>query len=400
MYLPFLGLDLLTAAFILIIPLILEFPRVIVKCFLLLYDKFIKNDSWSSSEVRPKVSIIVPAHNEGKVIERTIESLVSLAYPNKEIIVVDDNSSDDTYLKAKPYAVRGDIILVRKREPHSNKAMAVKYGSAFASGEIIVCIDADTILQNEGLVRIVEPFKDPKVVGVAGNVRVYNTRSLLEKVQAYEYLIAMEMGRKFQSLLQILLIIPGAFGAFRRKVMNAIGGIDTDTITEDFDFVLKLRKTGYKVVFAQKAIAWTVVPNTFSGWFRQRVRWAYGQLQSIKKHRDLLFNTKYGLRSVLSLFDMLLMDIFLLFIRFSWLFFLPIAFPAIPLWKIASLILLFYLALEFIQASVALVVSPRGREELGFLLLVPIVVLFYRPLYSFVRVFAYLKESLGFRAEW
>ena len=291
MYLPFLGLDLLTAAFILIIPLILEFPRVIVKCFLLLYDKFIKNDSWSSSEVRPKVSIIVPAHNEGKVIERTIESLVSLAYPNKEIIVVDDNSSDDTYLKAKPYAVRGDIILVRKREPHSNKAMAVKYGSAFASGEIIVCIDADTILQNEGLVRIVEPFSDPKVVGVAGNVRVYNTRSLLEKVQAYEYLIAMEMGRKFQSLLQILLIIPGAFGAFRRKVMNAIGGIDTDTITEDFDFVLKLRKTGYKVVFAQKAIAWTVVPNTFSGWFRQRVRWAYGQLQSIKKHRDLLFNT-------------------------------------------------------------------------------------------------------------
>ncbi|MCD6528682.1 hypothetical protein J7L06_00095 [Candidatus Bathyarchaeota archaeon] len=100
------------------------------------------------------------------------------------------------------------------------------------------------------------------------------------------------------------------------------------------------------------------------------------------------------------MFDMLLMDIFLLFIRFSWLFFLPIAFPAIPLWKIASLILLFYLALEFIQASVALVVSPRGREELGFLLLVPIVVLFYRPLYSFVRVFAYLKESLGFRAEW
>jgi len=400
MYLPFLGLDLLTAAFILIIPLILEFPRVIVKCFLLLYDKFIKNDSWSSSEVRPKVSIIVPAHNEGKVIERTIESLVSLAYPNKEIIVVDDNSSDDTYLKAKPYAVRGDIILVRKREPHSNKAMAVKYGSAFASGEIIVCIDADTILQNEGLDRIVEPFSDPKVVGVAGNVRVYNTRSLLEKVQAYEYLIAMEMGRKFQSLLQILLIIPGAFGAFRRKVMNAIGGIDTDTITEDFDFVLKLRKTGYKVVFAQKAIAWTVVPNTFSGWFRQRVRWAYGQLQSIKKHRDLLFNTKYGLRSVLSLFDMLLMDIFLLFIRFSWLFFLPITFPAIPLWKIASLILLFYLALEFIQASVALVVSPRGREELGFLLLVPIVVLFYRPLYAFVRMLAYFKETLGFKVRW
>lgn len=400
MYLPFLGLDLLTAILILIVPLILEFPRIIVKSLLLLYDKFTDKGSESPNSFRPKVSIIVPAHNEGKVIERNIESLISLSYSNKEIIVVDDNSSDDTYLKAKPYAARGDIILVRRREPHSNKAMAVKYGSAFASGEIIVCIDADTILQNEGLVRIVEPFSDPKVVGVAGNVRVYNTRSLLEKIQSYEYLVAMEMGRKFQSLLQILLIIPGAFGAFRRKVMKAIGGIDTDTITEDFDFVLKLRKTGYKIVFAQKAIAWTVVPNTLSGWFRQRVRWAYGQLQSIKKHKDLLFNTKYGLRSILSLFDILLMDIFLLFIRFFWLLLVPFTFPSIPLWKLASLILLFYLALEFLQASVALAVSPRGEKELGFLLLVPIVVLFYRPLYSFVRVLAYFKEILGFKTKW
>ena len=394
------GLKLIDAILILLVPLILEFPRVIVKCVVLLFEKFIKKESKSPGEYTPKISIIVPAHNEGEIIARTIESLVALDYPNKEIIVVDDNSSDDTYLKAKPYAVRGDIILVRKREPRSNKAMALRYGVAFSSGEIIVGIDADTIIQNESLAKIVEYFKDPKVVGVAGNVRVYNTKSLLEKIQAYEYLLAMEIGRKFQSLIQILLIIPGAFGAFRRKIMRAVGGVDADTITEDFDFVLKLRKTGFKVTFAQDAVAWTIVPTTLSGWVRQRIRWAYGQLQSLKKHKDLLFNTKFGLRSILSIIDMLLMDVFLLFIRLIWLLLLPFTFPSIPLWKLALLILLFYLIMEFIQALTALVISPRGRKEIGYLALIPIMVLFYRPLYSLIRTLAYAKEALGFKAGW
>ncbi len=394
------GLKLIDAILILLVPLILEFPRVIVKCAVLLFEKFIKKESKSPGEYTPKISIIVPAHNEGEIIARTIESLVALDYPNKEIIVVDDNSSDDTYLKAKPYAVRGDIILVRKREPQSSKAMALRYGVTFSSGEIIVVIDADTIIQTESLVKIVEYFKDPKIVGVAGNVRVYNTKSLLEKIQAYEYLLAMEMGRKFQSLLQILLIIPGAFGAFRRKIMESVGGVDADTITEDFDFVLKLRKTGFKVAFAQDAIAWTVVPNKLSHWVRQRIRWAYGQLQSLKKHKDLLFNTKFGLRSVLSIIDMLLMDIFLIFIRLFWLLLLPLTFPSIPLWKLASLILAFYLILELIQASTALIISPRGRKEVRYLLLIPIIVLFYRPLYSLVRALAYVKELLGLKVGW
>lgn len=400
MDLPFLGFKLIDAILILLVPLILEFPRVIIKCAVLLFEKFTKKESKSPGEYTPKISIIVPAHNEGEIIARTIESLVALDYPNKEIIVIDDNSSDDTYLKAKPYAVRGDIILVRKREPRSNKAMALRYGVAFSSGEIIVGIDADTIIQNESLVKIVEFFKDPKIVGVAGNVRVYNTKSLLEKIQAYEYLLAMEMGRKFQSLIQILLIIPGAFGAFRRKIMRAVGGVDADTITEDFDFVLKLRKTGFKVTFAQDAIAWTVVPTTLSSWARQRIRWAYGQLQSLKKHKDLLFNTKFGLRSLLSIIDMLLMDVFLLFIRLLWLLLLPFTFPSIPLWKLALLILFFYLIMELIQALTALIISPRGRKEVGYLLLIPIMVFFYRPLYSLIRTLAYAKEALGFKAGW
>jgi len=400
MHLLFFDMTIIEALLILWIPLFLEFPRIVMKCAVLLYEEFVKTAFKPVSEAKPKVSIIVPAHNEGKIIDISIQSLLSLVYPNKEIIVVDDNSSDDTYLNAKPYAVSGDIILVGKREPFSNKAAALRYGSKFASGDIIVCIDADTIIENESLLRIVQPFDDPKTVGVAGNVRVYNTKSLLEQLQAYEYQQAMEMGRRFQSLIQVLLIIPGAFGAFRRKIMDAVGGIDGDTMTEDFDFVLKLRKTGSKITFAPDAIAWTVVPSRLLDWVKQRIRWSYGQLQSIIKHRDLLLNKNFGLKSMISIVDMLFMDVFLVFIKIFWLLSMPLIFSRIPLWKILLLILSFYLIMEFIPAAVASTVSRRRNEESRYLILIPIIVVFYRPLYSFVRFFAYLKEIFGLKSGW
>jgi len=193
MHLPFVEVSLWEAALVLILPLVFEFPRVIAKCLALLYHNFSgRAERWELTGL-PKVSVIVPAHNDGEVIEGTIESLTGLAYANKEIIVVDDNSTDDMYLKAKPDAARGEIVLVRKREPRSNKARARMCGAKFASGEIIVCIDADTRIQRESLIKIIEPFSDPNVVGVAGNVRVYNTNSVLGKIQAYEYLLAMAL---------------------------------------------------------------------------------------------------------------------------------------------------------------------------------------------------------------
>jgi cellulose synthase/poly-beta-1,6-N-acetylglucosamine synthase-like glycosyltransferase len=400
MYLPFLEINLIDAVLILLVPLILDLPRVIVKCAFLLHRKIVETHGEQPSKGMPRVSIIVPAHNEGTVIDKTVESLISLVYPHKEIVVVDDNSGDDTYLKAKPYATRGEIVLVKKTDPRSNKAMALRYGLRFVSGDVIICIDADTVLQNESLIRIVEPFDDPETVAVAGNVRVYNTESLLGKIQAYEYLLAMEMGRTFQSLFQTLLIIPGAFGAFRRAIMGSIGGFEDDTMTEGFDLALKLKKTGFRIPFAPKAIAWTVVPSRFSDWSRQRIRWAYGELQSIMKHRDLLFNMNFGLRSVLSLIDMLFTDVLLLFIRLFWILSFPFLFPSIPLLEIAFLVLFFYLAMEVIQAIVAVTISPRGKKELRYLVLIPIVVLLYRPIYSIIRFFGYLKLMFGLKAGW
>ena len=386
--------------FILIVPLLLEFPRVIVKCVILAFDKFSRKEEKPVLKRTVKVSIVVPAHNEGEVIEDTINSLLDLSYPNKEIIIVDDNSTDNTYLKASQYARRGLIKLFRRREEESSKARALNYGFMFATGEIIVFIDADTRIQRESLEEILLPFEDPKVVAVAGNVRVLNDKNFLGKLQAYEYLVAMEMGRRFQSMFQLLLIIPGAFGAFRRRLLREVGMMDEDTITEDFDMVFKMKKTGGKLLFNCNAIAWTVVPISWRKWFRQRIRWARGELQTLIKHSDVIFQISYGVKNFLSVLDMVLTDIVFLYLRTAWFLVLPFILNGTPLWNIVIVLLIFYFLLEIIQSTTAIFVSPRGKREVKYLLLAPLVTFFYRPVYAIVRFIAYAEEILGIKAKW
>ena len=399
--LPGLDLTLLEVVLILIIPLFFELPRAIIKTIFLISSRnSFKLSARDSSVSLPKVSIIVPAHNEGEIIDTAISSLVDLDYPRKEIIIVDDNSSDDTYLKVKPYASKGLVKLFKKTDPMSNKARAVNYGVRFSSGDFVVVIDADTVINRESLGRVLQPFADESVVGVAGNIRVYNDRSLLGRLQAYEYFLAMELGRAFQSSLQILMIIPGAFGAFRADIFRQLGQMDEDTITEDFDFALKLRKTRGRIIFVGGAIAWTSVPTTWRSWIRQRVRWTRGQVQTLKKHKDLLLSWKFGARVWLSAFDMLFMDVVLLFMRTTWIFIVPFIYPHIPLWKVGSVIILFYIILELFQAGVGVLMSPRRKRDVLSLPLIPINVLFYRPIYGVVRFYAYVQDLLGLKARW
>lgn len=390
--------DLETAILILFVPLVFELPRVVIKCLILLYDRFSQREE-AVTRWKPKVSIVVPAHNEGEVIEDAIESLLDIDYPNKEIIVIDDGSTDDTYLKARWYAQRGLIKLFRK-EGGGSKASALNYGFAFASGDIIVFLDADTRIQRETLEEIISPFTKPEIVAVAGNVRVLNDGNLLGKMQAYEYLVAMEMGRQFQSILNLLLVIPGAFGAFRRRLLHEVGVMDEDTITEDFDMVFKMKKTGGTLFFNRNAVAWTVVPSSWKEWFRQRIRWARGELQTLRKHSDVILKMSLGVKDFLSTLDMIITDIVLLYLRTIWFVFLPFIFREIPLWDLMRLIATFYLILEAMQAVTAVIVSPRGRREVKYLPLIPIITFFYRPIYALVRFVAYTEEMIGLRAEW
>jgi cellulose synthase/poly-beta-1,6-N-acetylglucosamine synthase-like glycosyltransferase len=364
-----------------------------------LYEKIVKDGY--NRHYTPMLSIIVPAHNEEETIEKTIQSLLEADYPNKEIIIVDDGSTDRTYELALPYARKGLLKLLKREKASGKKAVPVNYGLLFAKGDIVLIVDADTLIERNSLHRMIRPLSDPSVGAVSGNVRVANKQNLLTQLQAYEYLVAMEMGRRFQSHVGTLLIIPGAFGAFRKRLLQETGVYDVDTITEDFDVTIKIHKMKRKVHFVSEAIAWTFVPTTWRAWVRQRERWTRGQLQTLLKHRNLFFRSYFGLAGLIGAPDMAFMDIVILFTRTIWFFILPFFFMH-NLWRLLAvfiLIYVFYFINEVFLLVSAIILSPRKRDA-AYLVYLPIIVLFYRPFYSLVRIKAYLDELFKTGAKW
>jgi len=249
----------------------------------------------SSSDVAngtPLVTVIVPAYNEEKAIGKTVDALLELSYVNKEIIIVDDGSTDGTFEVAKRYAKNGFTRVVTK--PNSGKWDALNTGIEVAKGEFIVCIDADTLLDPNAIQHLIKHFSDPNIAAVAGNVKVGNRSGLLTKLQALEYVVGINLHRRSEANLQNVTVVPGPIGAFRASVLNEIGLFEGDTFAEDADITLKILRAGYKTVFEARAIGYTEAPTSMTSLAKQRYRWYRGSLQVLSKHKDMTFKTKYG----------------------------------------------------------------------------------------------------------
>ncbi|MEM4700448.1 MAG: glycosyltransferase [Candidatus Nezhaarchaeales archaeon] len=402
----FLGLSLWEALSILSVPIIIEAPQTLGRAVLLpLLEAYrlLKEKGGSKSPLAayPKVSVIVPAHNEEEYIQKALESLLEDTYPNKEIIVVDDGSTDKTYVKAIAFAKDPRVKVVRREVASGAKARAVNYGLIFASGDIITVVDGDTIIERGSLRELVAPMlRDPNVIGVAGNVKVANRKNLLTRFQAYEYLLSMEMGRRWQGVLGGILVIPGAFGAVRRDVFESLGRMHPDTITEDFDMTLMLQKVRKKIAFSPRAIAWTHVPERWRDWIRQRRRWASGQAQVYLKHSNIFFRRRFGLLGFLIAPNNVFMDMVALFIRYLWLAALLTFYVASLsyLLKILLLVYTFYFALELTQLASASLLTPV-KKDLENAYLAPLMML-YRSIHSIVRLTAYMDVLLGKKIRW
>ncbi|HEU4648694.1 MAG TPA: glycosyltransferase [Gemmatimonadales bacterium] len=242
----------------------------------------------------PSVSVIVPAYNEEKVIVATIQSLLAQTFAGPlEIVVVDDGSPDATYETARAaYGAHPQVQLHRK--PNGGKASALNYGIERAAGEIVVCLDADTLFAPGTLRELVEPLRDPKVAAVAGNAKVGNRVNLVTRWQAVEYVTSQNLDRRAFSLLNCITVVPGAVGAWRKALVQQVGGFSDDTLAEDQDLTLTMRREGYAIAYADRAIGYTEAPDTLRTLARQRFRWSFGTLQCAWKHRDVLFRPRYG----------------------------------------------------------------------------------------------------------
>lgn len=235
--------------------------------------------------LRRPVSVIVPAYNERDVIAQSVRSIRASTHPHVEIIVVDDGSTDGTAEELATDEFR-DIKVVRQR--NSGKASALDAGIRAATHDIVVLIDGDTVLEPTTLAELIRPFADDRIGAVAGNAKVGNRSSLIGKIQHVEYAIASAIERRAFDELGVMLCVPGAVGAFRRQAVIEVGGVSSDTLAEDTDLTLAVTRAGWKVAFAPDARAWTEVPSSMRGLFRQRLRWNYGILQAVVKHRGAI----------------------------------------------------------------------------------------------------------------
>lgn len=294
-----------------------------------------------TNRLAPGVSVIVPTYNEEAGIVTSVQSMLSLRYPRHEVVIVDDGSTDQTFAQLldrfdlvqverevasdvptrqaarEVYLPRdGRTRLVVVRKDNSGRSDAINVGINASTEPLVVFVDADSILDPDALLSVTKPFADDptRTVATGGVIRAVNgcrvlagrvvevrlPAGWLPRIQVVEYLRAFLLGRAGWSRAGALILISGAFGMFRRDVLVDVGGLDPDSIGEDFELVMRIHRhmrrhqIDYRVEFVAEPICWTEVPSSLGVLRRQRSRWHRGLWETLWKYRGMFANPRYG----------------------------------------------------------------------------------------------------------
>lgn len=348
-----------------------------------------------SLEFQPSAAVIVPAYNEAVGIERTVRSLTQADYPDLEVVVVDDGSTDGTGDLVEALGLPGVRVI---RRANGGKAAALTTGVLATDAEVVVMVDGDTVFEQDTITNLVQPLADPAVGAVSGNTKVGNRSGLLGRWQHIEYVMGFNLDRRMYEVLQCTPTVPGAIGAFRRSVLVELGGVSSDTLAEDTDLTLSIGRRGHRVVYTEYARAWTEAPSTFSGLWRQRYRWSFGTMQAVWKHKGAMVSRdpddrRIGLRALpyMILFQILL----------------PLVAPMIDLFALYGLIfgdavpvLAFWLGFNILQLVIAVIAFRLDGESLRPLWALPLQQFVYRQLMYLVIIESTISALVGARASW
>ena len=343
----------------------------------------------------PAVSVIIPAHNEAAVIVGTIRSIVDDGYPDLEVLVIDDGSTDGTAdLVQRRFSVDPRVSVHRR--PKAGKVAALNTALSLARHEIVVTVDADTAARHGTIEKLARHFVDPQIAAVSGNVRVGNRRTGITRFQSIEYICAFNLERRALDLLRTITVVPGAGSAWRKRAIEEVGGFSADTLAEDTDLTLAIRRMGYSVRYDDEAIAYTEVPESTAALLRQRFRWLYGTLQSAWKHRGALFRPKYGSLGFIGL-------------PCIWLFqmALPLVSPVAEIAMVAALaagrweiVVSYGGALFILELAGGLLAYGLEGERPDDLVLLPVQRIYYRAMLLYLAGRALVAAIKGAWVEW
>lgn len=363
-----------------------------------LYRNVKKETSVKSIAEQPLISILVPCYNEGKVIKASLESLMHLSYPRYEIIVIDDGSTDETYLIAKNMEYNdGNKSLKAYTKPNSGKAEALNFGIEKAQGELFLAVDADSKISTDALDLMVPYFDDPTIAAVAGSVYVTNTDTLWTKLQALEYIQGLNLVRNGQAYFKLVNIIPGPIGMFRKQTVQEIGKYTDDTYAEDCDLTLRLIEAGYRIDYEIDAISYTEAPESLLDLLKQRYRWTRGILQSILKHKRKLF-------AIHSNFSMSMVLWYMLFESIFW----PVASILANLFIIyvslmsgfGEMLLYWWIIFTILDVSASIYCVSVTKERMKLVLYSIYYRIFFINIINVAKVLATVEEFFGIEMNW
>ena len=350
----------------------------------------------------PFVSIIVPVYNEEKVVKNSIKSLLELDYSNYEIIIVNDGSNDKTKQVAESLVgfqkgLRGNIKVSLIDKPNGGKSSALNAGIKHSKAEIVLCMDGDSQLSPDSITIAVRHFTNPEIGAVAGNVKVLNRKKMFTDLQALEYIEGLNMARSAQSFVKLVNIIPGPIGLFRKKAIEESGYYSDETFAEDADLTLKILANGWKIYYEPNSISYTEAPEKLSQLLKQRYRWTRGILQSIRKHKKLMFNPTINFGDTFILWTM---------------FYEALIWPAMNIaanlffivaaifFGLASLIFFWWAGLAFLDLVTALYCVAVEKEEFRLVGYSLIYRMFFILIIDVSKLMSTIEEFLGIRMTW
>ncbi|MGW6891651.1 glycosyltransferase [Streptomyces chartreusis] len=346
-----------------------------------------------NAPVTEPASVLVPAYNEAKCIENTVQSLMRSEHPI-EVIVIDDGSSDGTARIVEAMGLPNVRVI---RQLNGGKPSALNRGLANARYDLIVMMDGDTVFEPATVRELVQPFADPRVGAVAGNAKVGNKDTLIGAWQHIEYVMGFNLDRRMYDVLQCMPTIPGAVGAFRRSALERVGGMSDDTLAEDTDITMAIHRDGWRVVYEEKARAWTEAPESVQQLWSQRYRWSYGTMQAIWKHRKAL--VEKGPSGRFGRVGLPLVSLFMVLA--------PLLAPLIDVFLIYGLIfgptektILAWFGVLAVQAACAAYAFILDRERLTPLISLPLQQILYRQLMYVVLLQSWITALTGGRLRW
>jgi cellulose synthase/poly-beta-1,6-N-acetylglucosamine synthase-like glycosyltransferase len=389
----------------------------------------------ASSEHAPSLSILAPAYNEGATIIENVRSLLNIYYNNFEVIIINDGSKDDSLqklvevydLEEVPYFVEQELPtkpirgIYKSRNPvykklvvvdkvNGGKADALNVGINVARNRYVVCIDVDCILEQDAMLKLTKPFletADKRVIATGGVVRIANScevedgkivrvhlpKQFLPRMQTLEYIRAFLLGRMAWSRMNGLLLISGAFGAFDREIVIKAGGYDTKTVGEDMELVVRMQRymidnnLPYHLAYIPDPLCWTEAPVSYKILGRQRNRWTRGTIETLRLHRKMFFNGKYGILGWVSYPYWFFFEFLAPIVEFTgFVAFLIFAFLGLMDWQFFAALLIFIYSFAAVFSVFAILMEVmtynqyKKRREIASLMLTALVEpIFFHP---------------------